>query len=67
MNVVEVSYFSSFSNESRTRRVPFPRTSPGLLKQQIIEAMLNGEFFACYHHPKGGVVAIDYQGVTVQV
>ena len=67
MQDISVSFFSNLSLASRTRRVPFPRTTRALLNSKIREAMRGSEFFACYQDVDGGVVAIDRQGVTVLV
>jgi ribosomal protein L21E len=37
------------------------------LHMVICQMMQGGEFFACYRGPDGGVVALDRQGVRVQV
>ena len=46
---------------------PFPRTAESQLHYDIRSAMQGSEFFACYMAPGGGVVALDRQGVTVNI
>ena len=55
------------SYDSRTRRVSFLRMVGNRLHMVIRQMMRGGKFFARYHWPDGGVVALDRQGVCVQV
>tara|TARA_E500000178_G_C16681359_1_gene599493 strand:+ start:228 stop:431 length:204 start_codon:yes stop_codon:yes gene_type:complete len=67
MAEIAVSFFSEPNAKSRTRRVSFPRTAESQLHYDIRSAMQGSEFFACYMAPGGGVVALDRQGVTVNI
>ena len=67
MAKIAVSFFSDPNADSRTRRVSFPRVAQCQLHHDIRSAMQGSEFFACYMAPEGGVVALDRQGVTVNI
>ena len=67
MAEIAVSFFSEPNAESRTRRVSFPRVAESQLHHDIRSAMRGAEFFACYLAPQGDVVALDRQGVTVNI
>ena len=67
MNEITVSFFSCLSVSSRTRRVPFPRMTREQLNDSIVTAMQASEFYACYHDPYEGVVAVDRDGFEVRV
>ena len=64
---IAVSFFSELNAESRTRRVSFPLAAKSQLHHAIRTTMQGSEFFACYMAPEGGVVALDRQGVTVNI
>jgi len=67
MAEIAVSFFREPNADSRTRRVSFPCAAPSQLHYDIRSAMRGREFFACYMAPEGGVVALDRQGVTVNI
>ena len=67
MAEIAVSFFSEPNADSRTRRVSFPRTAQSKLHHDIRSAMQGNEFFACYVAPQGGVVALDRQGITINI
>mgnify|MGYP007062013943 CR=1 FL=1 len=64
MAKIAVSFFSDLDVQSRSRRVLFPRADRQGLHKSIRGAMQDSEFFACYHAPDGGVIALDRQGVA---
>ena len=55
------------SYDSLTRDVSLPHIIGDRLHLVICHMMKGGEFFTCYQRPDGGVVALDSQGVSVQV
>ena len=67
MTMLNVSFYADMSLASRTRPVPFPRTTRAALRRQIGQSMQRGEHFACYREPEGAVFAMDRDGVVVQV
>ena len=67
MAEIAVSFFSDPDADSCTRRVSFPRVALSQLHHDIPSDMQGSEFFACYMAPDGGVVALDRQGVTVNI
>jgi hypothetical protein len=67
MHVIRVSFFTDMSCDTRTRNVPLPHTAQQDLHGTIRQMMQGPEFFACYNHPSGGVVALDRQGVCIQI
>jgi hypothetical protein len=67
MTDITVSFFSDLNAAIRTRRVSFPRATRPMLHKDIRQSMEPQEFFACYHAPDGGIVALDRQGVTVRI
>ena len=67
MPVIKVSFFRDMSYDSHTRQVSLPHMVSDRLHMVICPMMQAGEFFACYHRPEGGVVALDKQGVSIQI
>ena len=67
MPVIKVSFFRDMSYDSHTRHVSLPHMVSDRLHMVIYQMMQAGEFFACYHRPEGGVVALDKQGVSIQI
>ena len=63
---IKVSFFHDMSYDSRTRHVSLTHMIGDRLHMVICQMMQGGEFFACYHRPDGGVVALDRQGVSDQ-
>jgi len=64
---IAVSFYGEPNAKSRTRRVSFPRVAKSQLHEAIRETMRGSEFFACYLAPKGGVIALDRQRITISV
>ena len=64
---IKVSLFRDMSYDGRTHQLSLPHMVGNRLHMVICQMMQGGEFFACYHRPDGGVVALDRQGVSVQV
>ena len=64
---IKVSFFRDMSYDSRPRHVSLPHMVGDRLHMVICQMMQGGEFFARYHRLDGGVVALDRQGVSVQV
>ena len=67
MPVIKVSFFRDMSYDSHTRHVSLPHMVSDRLYMVICQMMQAGEFFACYHQPEGCVVALDKQGVSIQI
>ncbi len=64
---IKVSFFCDMSYDSRTRHVFLLHMVGDRLHMVICQIMIGGEFFARYHRPAGGVLALERQGVRVQL
>jgi hypothetical protein len=65
--VIKVSFLRDKSYNSHTRHVSLPHMVSDRLHMVICQMMQAGELFACYHLPGGGSVALDKQGVSIQI
>jgi len=67
MQSVTVTFFSDLCLRSQTRIVSLPCIGRNRLHAAIRTIMRGPESFACYHHPDGSVVALDKEGVSIQI